>query len=213
MNRSQPEKRISEALRSLAKTPQREAPPELYGRLSGAFHRHHARRQARAMRMLAAAACLIAAILAGWQWRKMDIFSSLPQPPTIAKVPAPPTPAAPTLVGTNHSQIPAPVPVPHRRRAGRTGDTQAAQASAFLALPAYEAGAPLDDLRVVRLDMLGADLRLIGVPISERIADRHVQADFLVGRDGTPYAMRPAPFTRNKNGMSYAASSVSFTQR
>ena len=47
-----------------------------------------------------------------------------------------------------------------------------------------------DELRVVRLEMPGEDLRLVGAPVMEKLAGRHVTADFVVGHDGTPYAFR-----------------------
>ena len=47
-----------------------------------------------------------------------------------------------------------------------------------------------DELRVVRLEMPGEDLRLVGAAVTEEIARRRVTADFVVGHDGTPYAVR-----------------------
>lgn len=62
--------------------------------------------------------------------------------------------------------------------------------SAFVALPSIEMIPAGDELRVVRLEMPGEDLRLVGAPVTEEIARRRVTADFVIGHDGTPYAVR-----------------------
>lgn len=60
----------------------------------------------------------------------------------------------------------------------------------FWALPSFDLIPSGDRLRVVRMQMRGEDLRLIGAPVAEEIARRRVTADFVVGHDGTPYAVR-----------------------
>ncbi len=44
--------------------------------------------------------------------------------------------------------------------------------------------------KMVRVDLPGRALRLVGYPVSEEIADRRVIADVLLTQDGTPYALR-----------------------
>jgi hypothetical protein len=60
----------------------------------------------------------------------------------------------------------------------------------FQALPAYNSTVRLEDTHVVRLEMPGNTLRLVGVPVSTGDDQRRVLADFVVGHDGTPYAVR-----------------------
>lgn len=60
----------------------------------------------------------------------------------------------------------------------------------FLALPAYNPTVRLEDANVVRVEMPGSTLRLVGAPVSAESGQRRVLADFVVGRDGTPYAVR-----------------------
>jgi hypothetical protein len=47
-----------------------------------------------------------------------------------------------------------------------------------------------NDWQIVRLELTGAELRMVGAPVTEELADRRVRADFLIGRDGTPYGVR-----------------------
>jgi hypothetical protein len=63
-------------------------------------------------------------------------------------------------------------------------------ADRFVALPTFDPAIPIDHLDVVRVDLAGRDLRLVGFPVSEEIADRRVVADVLLAQDGTPYALR-----------------------
>ena len=60
----------------------------------------------------------------------------------------------------------------------------------FLALPTYDPTIATDGLRIIRLEGRGSDLRLAGAPVSEELSERRVVADFMVGHDGTPYAVR-----------------------
>jgi hypothetical protein len=60
----------------------------------------------------------------------------------------------------------------------------------FVALPTFDFAIPIDHLEIVRVDLPGRDLRLVGFPVSEEIADRRVVADVLLAQDGTPYALR-----------------------
>jgi hypothetical protein len=45
-------------------------------------------------------------------------------------------------------------------------------------------------LEMVRLDLPGRALQLVGFPVSEEIAERRVLADVLLAQDGTPFALR-----------------------
>jgi len=61
---------------------------------------------------------------------------------------------------------------------------------AFLALPAYDPSVPLDDLQVVRVQLPASALWTIGAPIPADAGERRMLADFVVGQDGTAYAVR-----------------------
>ncbi len=60
----------------------------------------------------------------------------------------------------------------------------------FVALPTFDPAIPLGQSRMVRLDMPGSDLQLIGYPVNEQLLERRVLTDVLVGQDGVPYAVR-----------------------
>ena len=64
------------------------------------------------------------------------------------------------------------------------------QASQFVALPTFDPAIPIDHLEMVRVDLPGRALRLVGFPVSEEVADRRIVADVLLAQDGTPYALR-----------------------
>lgn len=61
---------------------------------------------------------------------------------------------------------------------------------AFLALPAYDPTMPKDDLQVVRVQLPASALWKIGAPVPADASERRVMADFVVGQDGTAYAVR-----------------------
>jgi len=60
----------------------------------------------------------------------------------------------------------------------------------FIALPSFDSAVPLGDSRMVRVDLPGSALQLIGYPIDGQLLDRRIVADVLVGQDGLPYAVR-----------------------
>jgi hypothetical protein len=44
-------------------------------------------------------------------------------------------------------------------------------------------------LTIVRVELTGTDLRLLGAPVTEDLSDQRL-ADVVVSGDGTPYAVR-----------------------
>ena len=66
----------------------------------------------------------------------------------------------------------------------------ATEADRFVALPTFDPAIPIDHLEMVRLDLPGRALQLVGFPVSEEFAERRVLADVLLAQDGTPYALR-----------------------
>jgi hypothetical protein len=72
----------------------------------------------------------------------------------------------------------------------QTGKKPEIAADRFVALPTFDFAIPIDHLEIVRVNLPGRDLQLVGFPVSEEIADRRVVADVLLAQDGTPYALR-----------------------
>lgn len=185
MNRS--EQQLSEALRGLAASSKQGAPAELGQKLKGHFRRQHRRRsQIRAVRFAGIAA---AVVLAGWM--TAIHFSSVRPLPPAAHVDNSSRSAAAASVSVGTALAEA-EPEPVNRFAARKPSTQA-QASAsinFIRLSSFDPAPMGEDLRMVRVELSGATLRMLGAPVSEESTDRLVRADFIVGTDGTPYGVR-----------------------
>ena len=190
---------LAESLRELAaNSPQ--ASPELGVRLQQAFARHHAqrRRRKRAVFAVGLAACL--AIGVAWlRTGKLAQDVREPGPPAqVVKSPVPkPEIIAPKIERPSMSLI-ASAPVKPRGRAKQRSKTQdhsveaapAVTAGDFIALPAFDPAVPVGESRMVRMDLPGSALQLIGYPVDGQLLDRRIVADVLVGEDGLPYAVR-----------------------
>ncbi len=179
------EARLRRALQSLSASSATDAPPEIGDALTRAFRRYHARR--RAVRQTAITAAVFAVLLPA----VVLLVRPHPVQPRVARAPetsafTPPTRPAPgPVVMASNSQPPVKsVRTRHvrQRPSGPFDD--------FVALPSSEQALRGEDLRVVRLELTGRALRIVGAPVSEEIADRRLLADFVVGQDGTPYAVR-----------------------
>jgi len=177
---------LSAALNRLAKGSARQAPANVGAQLALEFRRHHRRRRrARAAVVLSLAACLVLAIA---------LLVTLQGPPRstpdIAREPAPvaaPDAArqtAPAARGPAQEQR-SPV---GQRNARATAPS--ANQNGFMPLGTYDPAMVSGELQVVRLELTGADLRLVGAPVAEDLADRRMLADIVVASDGTPYAVR-----------------------
>ena len=173
---------LARGLRAVAGVGLGEAPAWLEDRLRTDFRRRKLVR--RGMRIGA----VLAAVAAGvtiWPYVVSLPAPPLPSPPLASIAP----PVLPELGIESH-----PVPV---KRAGRRGswaarvrpDVPANVAStAFYALP--NAGDPLEFGAVVRVRLPRSAMRLAGLPVNEeRLAER-IQADVLLGQDGTARAVR-----------------------
>jgi hypothetical protein len=177
---------LSAALNRLAKGSARQAPASVGAQLALEFRRHHQRRRrARAVVMLSLAACLILAI---------TLLLTLQQPaqnaPSLVREPVPavtPDPAARTA-----SSEPSREPKRTSRQDQRGARDVASSPSQneFMPLGTYDPAMVPGELEVVRLELTGADLRLVGAPVAEDLADRRMLADVVVASDGTPYAVR-----------------------
>lgn len=176
---------LPEALRELGEASGRHAPPQVGAALKDAFlRRHAARRRAQnlrlaliaAMVLITAGAVLLRSPRPGGEISKQSL--SLQTPHAVE----------PARVGT---ALAVNAPVETMRAASRSKAQTPEQAQRrFVALPAYEPQLSHEDLRVVRLQLSGNALRLVGVPVQEESTDRMLLADFVVGQDGTPYAFR-----------------------
>ncbi len=191
MNR--PDDALSKNLRELAAASPQGAPPELGARLSHAFARHHSRRRRRRIALVSVfSLCLLISLA----WLRVSHPSHLNTKRAEAPRTLRPTPAA-----AANSAAPAPVVAhpPHRRARSERAVKPHVIASArpavvanndFVALPLFDPSIPIGQPRMVRLELPGSALQLIGYPVSEQLLERHVLTDVLVGQDGVPYAVR-----------------------
>lgn len=180
------EVRLRRAMRSLSAALPGNAPPEISDALAGAFRRHHARR--RAVRRASVAAAIFAVLLPAAVW-----LTRLHQTqPSAAKAPTPASVALPA----NTASVPAATAsgAQPRKQRFHSAAVRRPKANAppndFVALPSSDQIVQGEDLRVIRLELTGRALQMVGAPVSEDIADRRLLADFVVGQDGTPYAVR-----------------------
>ena len=191
---------LLEALQELAAASPQGAPSELGASLRSAFARHHSLRRKRQVALVASLAVCLATLLA-WLW-----VGRAPHPGTTAKQAAAVTqgssaPAA-FVARENGSLPPRATPaVDSPRKAqlkarSRAHGTSHAVAPAvvaagdFVALPMFDPAIPIGQSRMVRLDLPGSALQLIGYPVDEELLERRVLTDVLVGQDGVPYAVR-----------------------
>jgi hypothetical protein len=182
----QSETRLAEVLRRLARSSPQAARSEIGAELLGEFRRHHAqRRRRRTAGMLALAACIIFA--AYWSSRsyvqRHSTQQNFARAVTGGDVKAP-LPVAP---------IAATGPKQPQRADGRPRSAKPARSQenhAFLALPAYDPTVPMEDLQVVRVQLPASALWKMGAPMLADAGERRMTADFVVGQDGTAYAVR-----------------------
>ena len=173
---------LSAALHRLATGSAQNAPAEVGARLAQEFRRHHVRRRRARMAMvvsLAASMTLAAALL-------LSLKPVRQSAPTVAHEPAPvvaPTMGQATPSATAQTQRSQP-----SRKAAQTASSRTE--SSFMPLDAYDPATAPSELQIVRLELTGADLRLVGAPVAEDLSDRRLLADIVVGTDGTPYAVR-----------------------
>ena len=179
---------LSAALNRLAKGSARQAPASVGAQLVQEFRRDHVHRRRTRKAVIALVACLVLAT-ATLLTLKLSVDDAQP---AMVKQPLPAV--APNASTANPSAatqtIPTPVQTPlPGRRGGRPTATSTAQGQ-FMALGAYDPAMVSGDLQVVRLELTGADLRLVGAPVPEDLAERHLLADIVLAGDGTPYAVR-----------------------
>jgi hypothetical protein len=85
---------------------------------------------------------------------------------------------------------------PHRSKAKGVEHPRAAVANApewatpFVQLPYADNIAPLESTAIVRLVLPRSALASLGLPVSEDVAGERISAEFLLGEDGSPRAIR-----------------------
>lgn len=176
------DERLHAALRSLAQGSQTGASGETGDALVGAFRRHHARRKAR--RGITTAAVFIILTLPAVLLLRSNHGrrTSGGNNEVTAKVQPEPASNTPTVV---------PATMPQRVQKGVARKAASGQVPLkFVALPAYMESTNTEDARIIRLKLSGRALRMVGAPVNPEDEGRQVLADFVVGQDGTPYAVR-----------------------
>jgi hypothetical protein len=198
---------LSEALREMAAASPA-ASPELGARLSIAFARHHVqqRRRKRAGVVLGLAVCLAISIYWLRPHRAPETVKVTTPAPQTAQAPV----QAPKMVAAEdnvQAQFVASTGAKSKARANRTRNISEAQlkeprtpdaeeplatieAGDFIALPTFDPTIPVGQSRIVRMNLPGSDLQLIGYPVDGQLLDRRIVTDVLVGQDGMPYAVR-----------------------
>lgn len=189
-----PEARLSQALRLLgaASASPRQAPAEVGETLMRAFRGHHARRRAR-RRAAIVATILVLSLPALLLLRRRE---TRPGPNTAthsaAPLPAPvATTASPhpvTSQAARKSSIRQ--TVARKNVAAHKEEPTPSPFDEFLPLRKLDSAVETADMRVMRLELTGRALRQVGAPVSAEMDDRRILADFVVGFDGTPYAVR-----------------------
>ena len=191
---------LSEALHELAATSP-EASRELHARLGEAFVHHHARRRQRRRLAVVAALVLCVGISAYWLRPRGEVAKVKVVEPAsqTAKAPSP----EPKIVAPESPKLPAPsiarasrkprVRVKHETEPD-THDAQPSPATFetadFVALPSFDPAIPVGESRMVRMDLPGSALQLMGYPVEGQLLDHRIVTDVLVGQDGMPYAVR-----------------------
>jgi hypothetical protein len=144
------------------------------------------------------AACLAIAVVWLRTSKQIQDVGKVEPPAQVAKAPVPqPEIVAPKLERPSTSLI-ASAPVRPRARAKQRSKTRDHSVKAapeitagdFIALPIFDPAVPVGESRMVRMDLPGSALQLIGYPVDGQLLDRRIVADVLLGEDGLPYAVR-----------------------
>ena len=180
---NQSEDRLSAALQAMAAASRQGPSPELGAVLKAEFHRHHVRRRRVRRAQIGLVTVCIAALMA-----LSLIAVSAKHPSAIRANKQAPQPLL-AAIGTALSEMPVPdmVKAVSTRPTPKSGTKMKDD---FMILPSYDPAAVGDELRIVRLEMPGTTLQLMGAPVNEEISDRRMVAEFVVGADGTAYAVR-----------------------
>jgi hypothetical protein len=194
------EESLAKGLRELAADSPQGAPAELGAKLRDAFERHHSRRRQKRIALLASLAVIlgiaVASLRVGEHHRRGTEANQKPR--TVQTSPVPPAVVAHEAQTIEAGSVrPRPAASRTRRRisagAGAPRSflrTAAVAPNDFLALPSYDPAIPIGPSRMLRLELPGSALQLVGYPVNEELLERRVLTDVLVGQDGVPYAVR-----------------------
>jgi hypothetical protein len=178
---NQRDEKLSAALRELASCSRQSASSELAITLKDAFRHHHARRR-RALRVRIVLVSLCIAALAGSFLLKKPPVRNNSEGTTAIRTIPPLEVIPPPELSASQTRLPPETSAKSRKNQ--------ANPSGFWTLPSVDLIPAGDQLRVVRMELRAEDLRLVGAPVTDAIARHRVTADFVVGQDGTPYAVR-----------------------
>jgi hypothetical protein len=193
------EERLAGALRDLAASMPNGAGPEVRARVRAAFVRNRSRRRRRRIALTGGVVACLLLLFAWWQPLRLQ------RPTTVAKESpkAQPAVTSPPAMAGKSEELPvlkvatvrasgthARRKSAEQSRGARGTELAATRGSDFVALPTFDPSIPTGTSRMVRMNLPGSALQLIGYPVDEELLERRVLTDVLVGQDGTPYAVR-----------------------
>jgi hypothetical protein len=189
------DERFFREIRHLASASPQGAPPELGAWLKGAFARHHARRRQKRIALLATVAVVLLISLTWLRIWKHVRADTAAQNPAVQTSPAAPAVAARTAASPRiaprvtrsdkHTRT-----VAKNRKPANPAPAASVAGNDFVALPSFDPAIPVGQSRIVRLELPGSALQLVGYPVNEELLEHRVWTDILVGQDGLPYAVR-----------------------
>jgi hypothetical protein len=151
-------------------------------RLAQEFRRHHLRRRRTRTALvvsLVASLALASALLLSLKPVRQNAPTMAHQPAVVAPGAGPATQNPTAQTQTSQTS----------RKTAQTATSHSSE-NDFVALDTYDPATTPTELQIVRLELTGADLRLVGAPVAEDLSDRRLLADIVIGNDGTPYAVR-----------------------
>ncbi len=176
---------LSSALNRLASGSPKGAPDEIGGSLLREFRQHHRRRRQKRMALVGSiAACILAVAVLVVQkgvWNHGAKSAAL-QAQQVQQAGKSAQPQKAPEVPSTHGMAST-----ERLSAATTSNSGA---TGFVTLAPYDSTVSAADLTIVRVELTGSDLRLLGAPVTEDLSDQRLLADVVVSGDGTPYALR-----------------------
>ncbi|HYX52988.1 MAG TPA: hypothetical protein VE783_06025 [Candidatus Limnocylindrales bacterium] len=177
---------LSSALNRLATGSPKSAPEVVSGNLVREFRQHHRLRRQKRMAIIGSiAACLVAVALLVVQKSAWNHGAQSPALQALQEA----LQAQPTEQPAQPEKAPETQNPHHVASTVSTATTSNGEAG-YLTLAPYDFTVSAADLTIVRVELTGSDLRLLGAPVSEDFSDQRLLADVVVSGDGTPYALR-----------------------
>jgi len=197
-NRNALEGPLAKGLRNLASSSAHGAPPELGVALAVAFRGHHRRRRLIRRTSFIAVLVVLASVtfIARSMWDHSKPVPTANQGGSVTPTPAIAEQHLPESTGPRPQEIATAAkairPVMHQPnvRSIAKKNSRSSGTETYFALPAFDPAVPVSELQVVRVELPRNSLQLAGVPVPQIFSERKVLADFVVRRDGTPYAVR-----------------------